>query len=169
MDMVLWQRACFFLTPTAVISIFRGGEATASLTQKVCLVHSQIISHLSPFPSSNGIPPTYKCSNYYFHHHPQPKQVHSYFQDSESHSMELSRRPCFVFYRLVESLIQQIDEVLVLYRQELLACEARTFKQVWEITRLVSLQRFGRYGYFFMGNPRLECDSITDKCKQLVS
>ena len=44
--------------------------------------------------------------------------------------MELARRPCFIFYKLVEALIQQVDEVLVLYRQELLACEERTFKQV---------------------------------------
>ena len=34
MDMVQWQRACFFLTPTCVISIFRGGEAAEAITKE---------------------------------------------------------------------------------------------------------------------------------------
>ena len=34
MDMVLWERACFFLTPTSVISIFRTSEASSSITKE---------------------------------------------------------------------------------------------------------------------------------------
>ena len=66
--------------------------------------------------------------------------------------MELTKRPCFIFYKMVESLVWGIDDVLVQYRyvqnirgrwiqmrlapipaticrRELLNCEERTFKQ----------------------------------------
>ena len=62
---------------------------------------------------------------------PSPhSQVRDYFLMPELYLMELTKRPCFIFYKLVESLIQQVDDVLVQYRRELLACEERTFKQV---------------------------------------
>ena len=62
-------------------------------------------------------------------------QVRDYFLMPELYLMELTKRPCFIFYKLVESLIQEVDDVLVQYRRELLACEERTFKQVCACAR----------------------------------
>jgi hypothetical protein len=70
-------------------------------------------------------------------------QVRSYFTTPEVHIMELSRKPGFIFYKLIEALVEQLADVLVPYRRELLTAEERTFKQVCVTTTwhlLLSLQ-----------------------------
>ncbi|GAX77470.1 hypothetical protein CEUSTIGMA_g4914.t1 [Chlamydomonas eustigma] len=57
------------------------------------------------------------------------KEVRSYFSMPEVHIMELSQKPGFLFYKLIEALVEQLTDVLVPYRWELLTAEERTFKQ----------------------------------------
>lgn len=57
-------------------------------------------------------------------------QVMGYFHVPEVHLMELARGPSYLFYKMVEAAVQQLEGVLLSYRKALVGCEEHTFKRV---------------------------------------
>ena len=100
----------------------------ATLTLSNCR-HPQTPACLPAFLSSPGDPEEASCIT---------SEVAEYFESPELYLLELSRGPDFLFFKLVEAAVQQVEGILTQFRAELLELEEQAFTQVGMWGRLWS-------------------------------